>query len=100
LKRNNALVVIADFSDYISAGFDSYDVRLLRGIALHHVGRHGDAIADLSCAISMCPEKVSAYFRRAQAYDALGDKERAMNDFSVGRELLDRDSGQDSGRGG
>src|SRR5439155_7493719 len=59
---------ILDFSDCIDGGIDSYDVRLLRGLAYQQVGRHKEALADLSLAISLQPCLGSTYIRRWQVY--------------------------------
>lgn len=81
---------IADFSDYLAAGNDSYDVRLLRGLAFHRIGRHAEAVDDLTCAITYCPDVGSTYIRRWQVFKDLGDDKRAQEDFAVGSKLLDK----------
>jgi len=88
---------IADFSDCLAGGMDSYDVRLLRGLAFHHIDRHADAIDDLSRAISFCPGVGSTYIRRWQVYKELGDEERAAQDFEFGTKLLKEKSGSEGG---
>jgi tetratricopeptide (TPR) repeat protein len=88
---------IEDFSTCIADGLDSYDVRLLRGLAFHCVGRHLEAIEDLSRAISFRPEVGSTYIRRWQVYKELGDEANATQDFQVGTKLLDKKSEQGGG---
>lgn len=78
---------IVDFSACLAGGIDSYGVRLLRGVAFFYVGRHSEAVADLSHAISLEPETVSAYFRRSQVYRAMGDDVNAAKDFERGARL-------------
>lgn len=79
---------IADFSKCLTDGLDSYDIRLLRGLAFHRVGRHSEAIADLSYAISLQPETGSTYIRRWQVYKEMGDETNAAKDFEVGTKLI------------
>jgi tetratricopeptide (TPR) repeat protein len=85
---------IADFSDCLAGGMDSYDVRLLRGLAFHRIGRHTEAIDDLSRAISLCPDVGSTYIRRWQVYKEMGDDKSAAQDFEVGNKLLKMNSEQ------
>jgi len=80
---------IDDFTTCIADGMDSYDVRLLRGLAFHRVGRHSEAIEDLSRAIAFRPTDGSTYLRRWQVYKELGDEVRAEEDYRVSKRLLD-----------
>jgi len=80
---------IADFSDCLTDGLDSYGMRLLRGLAFYYVGRHSEAIADLSIAISLQPEIGSTYLRRWQIYKEMGDDANAAKDFEIGNKLLE-----------
>lgn len=80
---------IEDFTVCIEQGMDCYDVRLLRGLALHRTGQSTQAIEDLSRAISLRPQDGSTYFRRSQVYKELGDEARSAEDFRVGMKLLE-----------
>jgi tetratricopeptide (TPR) repeat protein len=86
--RGDYVGAVADFSDCLAGGMDSYDVRLLRGLAFHRIGRHREAIDDLSRAISLRPDIGSTYIRRWQIYKEIGDETRAAQDLEVGNKLL------------
>jgi tetratricopeptide (TPR) repeat protein len=79
---------IADFSDCLAGGLDSYDVRLLRGLSHYYLNRHKEAIEDLSAAVALRPNEGGAYLRRGQVYSALGDKVNAAKDFKIGSQLI------------
>jgi tetratricopeptide (TPR) repeat protein len=79
---------IADFSDCLVAGLDRHDIRLLRGLAYHRIGKFHESIEDLTVAIEMRPEDGSTYIRRWQAYKALGDDANAAKDMDIGKRLL------------
>jgi tetratricopeptide (TPR) repeat protein len=64
-------------------------------LAFHRVGRHTQAIEDLSRAISLRPEAGSTYIRRWQVYKEIGDETRAAQDFQLGTKLLPRESEPD-----
>ncbi len=81
-----------DFTDCIKGGVDDAGVRLLRGIAYFQLGLHEDAVSDLSKAIEMDPQGASAYFRRSQVYRAMGEEERAAQDFATGCALIELSS--------
>jgi tetratricopeptide (TPR) repeat protein len=78
----------ADFTRCLELGHDTYDVRLLRGLAYQYSDQHTNAIDDLTIAISMEPDVGSTYLRRWSSYIKLGDHENAEKDFVVGTKLL------------
>jgi tetratricopeptide (TPR) repeat protein len=83
---------IEDFTVCIQQGMDTYDVRLLRGLAFHRTERPTQAIEDLSRAISFRPQVGSTYLRRWHVCKQLGDEVRAAEDFQVGTKLLEKES--------
>jgi tetratricopeptide (TPR) repeat protein len=79
---------IQDFTAAIEAGLDGYGVRLFRGLANYSVGRHGEALEDLSRAISLQPHLPGTYARRALVYRALNDDKSEAKDFAKFQELV------------
>jgi tetratricopeptide (TPR) repeat protein len=88
---------IEDFTVCIEHGLDNYDVRFLRGVAFHQVGRHLEAIEDLTRAIAFRPGVGSPYFRRWQVYKHLGDDAHAELDFKTGTQFINQ-SGEEENR--
>jgi tetratricopeptide (TPR) repeat protein len=79
---------IEDIDVCLAHGMDNYDLRLLRGLAAHYLGRHTEALDDLTRAIAFQPQTGSTYVRRWQVYRALGDEARAGEDFRRANELM------------
>jgi len=53
-----------------------------RGLAYHHKGDYGSAVADFTQAIALDPKFVLGYDARGDAYDAKGDRDRALADYN------------------
>ena len=52
----------------------------LRGKSYLALGKHREAIEDLSIGLAYCPSMAEGYTQRALAYDAIGDKAAASRD--------------------
>jgi tetratricopeptide (TPR) repeat protein/ADP-heptose:LPS heptosyltransferase len=60
----------------LGLGLDTVDSRLVRGKALYHLGRFGEAVADLEIAHSRDPERHEAAMTLGFAYLSIGDLTR------------------------
>jgi tetratricopeptide (TPR) repeat protein len=89
LRRNQGRNedAIADYAQAIARNPDSSIAHFNRGLILLERDQHREAIADFTRAIELEPEDPSAYQGRAQAYEALGDKESAHKDQEMQRKL-------------
>ena len=75
----------SDFDAVIRARPDFPGAHLARGIAAAHIGRHEEAILDLTRALTVQSEsreeRLSAYFHRAGSYHALGRHDEAILNY-------------------
>ncbi|WP_425086689.1 tetratricopeptide repeat protein [Stappia sp.] len=60
----------------LSLGLDTVDSRLVRGKALYHLGRFGEAVVDLEMAHSRDPQRHEAAMTLGFAYLSIGDLAR------------------------
>ncbi|AIF54127.1 tetratricopeptide repeat protein [Pelosinus sp. UFO1] len=58
-----------------------------RGNAYGCMGKYNEAIRDFEKAVQLNPKEGMAYFNLAQAYDQLGDKERALSNYQQASEI-------------
>jgi len=78
------------------SGFQAYlrslpcDVHalLLRGLSYKRLGELPRALAEFSALIDIDPSNGSAYIRRWEVYQALGESAKAAADLAKGRALL------------
>ncbi len=63
------------------------DAHFNRANALHFLGRYDKSIQDYGVAIGAKPAFAGAYYNRGFAYEAKGDKARAVDDFRRARDL-------------
>ena len=54
------------------------------GIELQNQGRHEEAIAKYDEAIRLNPQDALAYYNRGNAYEDLGQTQRAIQDYDTG----------------
>lgn len=62
-----------------------------RGVTQHGLGRAAEAIQDITLAIRLIPDFRNPYLDRADAYEQLGDKEKALADRQLAETLPERE---------
>ena len=69
-----------------------------RGESLQRLGRHAEAVEDLTALLKFFPEDADLYEKRARCYDALNDRSHADGDRIKAAELARNAAGQLNGR--
>jgi tetratricopeptide (TPR) repeat protein len=69
-----------------------------RGESLERLGRHAEAIEDLSALLKFYPEDAELYEQRARCYDALSDRSHADADHKKAAEVARNDPRQINNR--
>lgn len=71
------------------SGFSTTASALLlnRALAANQCGRHADAVAACTEALSLAPGSVKAHFRRGQAHARMGDVADARRDLQKAQQL-------------
>ncbi len=86
LKRFD--MAITDFDKAIALGHDGVDRSLMkRGVLLFGTKDYQGAIDDFTQVIKLMPSYYEAYYFRGQAYQLMGNPEKAQKDFDQARAL-------------
>ena len=77
-----------DFAKALSLGCDSAEVLLKRGWSrLHNARNYDDAILDYTVVIKLAPDRIEAYYFRAQSFYLNGQLTEACADYTRWKEL-------------
>jgi len=88
LRRREGDAALADFDEVLRRSQNNAEAHLNRGAALVMMGRHGEAVAEITEALGLgVMEPHKAYFNRAAAREALGDLRGAYEDYSTALEI-------------
>ena len=77
----------ADFRKVTELTPDDHNAWFRLGYALAQRGRHNEAIESLSKAIQLMPSQGFYNFGRAQSYEALGNRQAALQDYQQAQSL-------------
>ncbi len=82
-RERYAGLAMDDFNVAIKAGSTHSDVYDGAGVILATGKKNNEALNMLNRAISLDPEKGSAFYNRALVYEALGKKDEAIDDYDM-----------------
>jgi len=81
-KKKYGNLAVNDFNVAIKAGSNHPDVYDGAGVILASAGKFDEALVYLNKAIELDPEKGSAFYNRALVYESLGNKDKAIDDYT------------------
>jgi serine/threonine protein kinase/tetratricopeptide (TPR) repeat protein/WD40 repeat protein len=84
----------ADATRYLEKYPFVYNVRQLRAASNHGRKHHAEAVEDLTAMLSEYPQAIELWERRADSYEALGQKEKAAADQAEALKLAANDPGR------
>lgn len=85
-----------DIQDALSISPDYFEARVVSADLYEHNGELEKALADLSVAFELYPDKPKLIFRKAQLNKKLQNRSEARNSFMLAKTLLDKEIALDS----
>jgi serine/threonine protein kinase/Tfp pilus assembly protein PilF len=82
LRTGELAAAQAEFRQAVAQKPDAFWPHFSHGISAYRLKRYGDAVASLSVCVALAPTKPECFYNRALAYQALGESERAADDYS------------------
>jgi serine/threonine protein kinase/Tfp pilus assembly protein PilF len=92
LRSGDLVRAAAEFQTALEIRPQDFWPNFYQGLCVYQLGRFEDAIDAFRVCIALAPETAECYYNRALAYEAAGDKARALRDYTRALDL-DRSMG-------